>query len=126
MLDVDLNKLFWFALTSAFLYEYKDSNVSNKGLYSQLSNALISDTTKISTLKIIFIRFLDKLSVFTFLIGQVDYQEDDVLFTSYGDDGMNINIFLIFPTNNILKLLTHDIILWFICTLHSHASWSMW
>ena len=76
-----------------------------------MSNALISDTTKISTLKIIFIRFLDKLSVFTFLIGQVDYQEDDVLFTSYGDDGMNINIFLIFPTNNILKLLTHDIIL---------------
>ena len=76
-----------------------------------MSNALIPDTTKISTLKIIFIRFLDKLSVFTFLIGQVDYQEDDVLFTSYGDDGMNINIFLIFPTNNILKLLTHDIIL---------------
>ena len=76
-----------------------------------MSNAFILDTTKISALKTIFIRFLDKLSVFTFLIGQVDYKEDDVLFTSYGDDGMNINIFLIFPTNNILKLLTHDIIL---------------
>ena len=76
-----------------------------------MSNAFILDTAKISTLKIIFIQLLDKLSVFTFLIGQVDYKEDDVLFTSYGDDGMNINIFLIFPTNNILKLLTHDIIL---------------
>ena len=76
-----------------------------------MSNAFILDTTKISTLRIIFIRFPDKLSVFTSLIGQVDYKEDDVLFTSYGDDGMNINIFLIFPTNNILKLLTHDIIL---------------
>ena len=76
-----------------------------------MSNAFILDTAKISTLKIILIQLLDKLSVFTFLIGQVDYKEDDVLFTSYGDDGMNINIFLIFPTNNILKLLTHDIIL---------------
>ena len=76
-----------------------------------MSNAFILDTAKISTLKIIFIQLLDKLSVFTFLIGQVDYKEDDVLFTSYGDDGMNINIFLIFPTNNILKLLIHDIIL---------------
>ena len=61
--------------------------------------------------KIIFIQFLDRSSVFTCLIAQVDYQENEVLFTSYGDDGMNVNIFLIFPTNNILKLLTHDIIL---------------
>ena len=76
-----------------------------------MSNTSILDTTKISTLRIILIRFPDKLSVFTSLIGQVDYKEDDVLFTSYGDDGMNVNIFLIFPTNNILKLLTHDIIL---------------